>query len=512
MKTFDEKCDQRLENALNIVRWVIYESTSQLIMNLIGLAAKYLPHINETLQTNYFWSSTNFTLYGKTILEKHEWIAVNKTLQDYLINKSSFYAKVNFANEILKNFTSDPNSVTDSEESMAMNAINEVIEDNGCNDVMKNNIKLWINSERSQRFIGIYRIFNEFIKSESNSETYFHLRNCISLIIQISRESNNTINTNDLLSDYINAIVLNDNENFTHAKERLKDMLTKNNIHQILSNLYKYSYDSRLFIVHQEFERLSHISDENSVLKLLNNLYKCKQIDVNNWNDIWLNESFVYLIRNNINDARIKEKIAFSVSKMDISMYYLPEPIKRIINPILEEQSQQFNLPESVANIDDLLLILKKIIRLDNVPNEFNVLLVNSLGASEELEKLLIEIKALPFRDTNKKYIIDPWDINTIKSVVEAIESYRVESSLKEEEITKLDAQEIVFNIEVGHQNIESYDSKQSMRCQNHEFYPNVSIGDSYASVIGKSINRIMPNDFIKINQILAKPNLSSND
>jgi hypothetical protein len=224
-----------------------------------------------------------------------------------------------------------------------------------------------------------------------------------------------------------------------------------------------------------------------------------------NWRDLWKNNRFEHIIRSSIDDQRVLWKI-FQMGCQSRVPDYIPQDIAQKLNKLREDETD-IDLPKMIENFEEFAKLLREMRRKNKIPEKFKSILTDSIENNTLLFENLNEIEILKLFewDFKDKVFQGPIEMNRIIKAVGIID--------KLEDITSNNNKPIVNLL---NSIFEEKNRKKSVsdvrkifeRSESKKFYAEIHM--NLISVFGDSNELINLKEFVRLSQIIEKPNLNS--
>ncbi len=243
----------------------------------------------------------------------------------------------------------------------------------------------------------------------------------------------------------------------------------------------------------------------SAITNILTQLSDNTLFNEDNWRDLWKNNRFEHIIRSSIDDQRVLWKI-FQMGCQSRVPDYIPQDIAQKLNKLREDETD-IDLPKMIENFEEFAKLLREMRRKNKIPEKFKSILTDSIENNTLLFENLNEIEILKLFewDFKDKVFQGPIEMNRIIKAVGIID--------KLEDITSNNNKPIVNLL---NSIFEEKNRKKSVsdvrkifeRSESKKFYAEIHM--NLISVFGDSNELINLKEFVRLSQIIEKPNLNS--
>ncbi|CAG8743713.1 12195_t:CDS:1, partial [Ambispora leptoticha] len=393
--------------------------------------------------------------------------------------KDPFLAKVESIKKIIEQFNN--NIAAENAEKIFIQEIDSISTDSQCPIDTKTNIESWKESDFKTQYTETLNVLNE-LSIELAKEKFFHVLELISLLKSFCQPFSHKFSIdvfNTILQRYIKRLPF-DQDQFKSCRS----------LPELVSLLAKLNYDPQLYKLHQKLDDISGsgLDNEKAIINFFNLILNEK---IEN-EKFWLNSRVICLIGFS---PITMSKIARSKSYFNI-LSCMPDDIKKRLNEILQQEN--FEMPEILDDIDEVIKVFKHIIIIQDIePEAFRSLIENSISKNEELKKSFESADALFYWNEKEKYFDQPWDIQTIKDAYSRLEQWKRSSNARATKPT------IPVNfLDLDFKNID----KNIKKCNKKE----INVHENWRPIMGETISMIATKDYVEVRAIISAPKIET--
>nr|XP_032834726.1 interferon-induced very large GTPase 1-like [Petromyzon marinus]XP_032834728.1 interferon-induced very large GTPase 1-like [Petromyzon marinus] len=324
----------------------------------------------------------------------------------------------------------------------------------------------------------------EWLSSE-NQDGMTHVKSLISILKQMYKNDSYCFNAYDVINIYVGRIDFS-NFQYSNSNTFIDQCIERHQLHALIQHLSKLQYNRHLVMLQLAFDKLKEVNEPKAVvgvLQLLSNL----GLQENQWEDLWTNSSFKYLIRRVIEDFDVLQ----TMNLMD--HIFIPSEFqdKFPCNSVSL-------MPNDFSSLESVLSTFQKIITLKEIPRHFTSKFVQSIAKDATLEKSLNEANALIYWKERDKQFSEVWSLQTIKDAVKNIHKFN-----KNKESAELRRMQRDVGIDVKVDRQATTSSVQVKKAV-------VMVREDWHSVFGKSLPMITTYEYVMVRGVIKQPDFSS--
>ncbi|CAN0210923.1 unnamed protein product [Lampetra planeri] len=328
----------------------------------------------------------------------------------------------------------------------------------------------------------------EWLSSRDNSENQdgtIHVKSLISILKQMYQNDSYFFNAYDAINIYVGRIDFS-NSQYSSSNTSIAQCIEKHQLHALIHHLSKLQYNRHLVMLQLAFDKLKEANEPKAVVGVLN-LLLTLGLQENQWEDLWTNSSFKYLIKRVIEDYSVLQ----TMNLMDHTLIPKECQDKFPCNSVSL-------MPNDFSSLESVLSKFQKIITFKDIPHDFDNIFARSIVNDATLEKSLKEANALIYWNEKDKQFSEGWSLQTFKDSVDNIQKFNKE--MESAELRKLQ-RDVGIDVKVDRRpNTSSLQGKKVI----------VIVHEHWHSVFGKSLPMTTPYEYVMVRGIIKQPDFSS--
>ncbi|XP_061434127.1 uncharacterized protein LOC133359660 [Lethenteron reissneri] len=476
MQSFEDNVDEKLTDALHIVRSCLSRVDMYVIAMVTHFAIRDNPQMCSILEKNG-WRNVDCS-FGKDRLELQDCELISTALQGWLSSRDNFLTKVKSAKVIIQQFQLTSGPCTDNSIMSVNNAIQLVTDDPECPEYNFHEIQSLQESDFHNKCYVFLARADDYVVSSENQDGMTHVKTLISILKRMYQNDSYFFNAYDAINIYVGRIDLR-NSQYSSSNTSITQCIEKHQLHALLQHLSKLQYNRHLVMLQLAFDKLKEANEPKAVVGVLQ-LLSISGLQVNQWKDLWTNSSFKYLIRRVIEDYDVLQTMHF------MNRTFIP----RELQDKFSCKSVSL-MPNYFSNLESALSTFQNIITLKEIPRHFTQLFAQSIANDATLEKSLKEANALIYWKEKDKQFSEGWSLQTFKDAVDNIEKFN--KAKESAELHKMQ-RDVGIDVKVDVQANKAV----------------VMVREDWHSVFGKSLPMTTPFEYVIVRGIINQLDVSS--
>nr|XP_032834703.1 uncharacterized protein LOC116956925 [Petromyzon marinus] len=313
MQSFEDNVDEKFTDALHIVRSCLSRVDMDVIAMVTHFAIRDNPKISSILEKNG-WRNVDCS-FGKDRLELQDCELISTGLQEWLSSRDKFLTKVKSAKVIIQKFQLTSGSCTDDSVMRVNNAMQLVTDDPECPEYIVHEIQSLQESYCHDKYKVFLATADDYVVSSENQDGMTHVKALISISKRMYQNDSYLFNAYDAINIYVGRIDFS-NSQYSSSNRSIAQCIEKRQLHALIQHLSKLQYNRHLVMLQLAFDKLKELNEPKAVVGVLN-LLSNLGLQENQWEDLWTNSSFKYLIRRVIEDYDTQHKNKATLSRLD---------------------------------------------------------------------------------------------------------------------------------------------------------------------------------------------------
>ncbi|XP_075910970.1 uncharacterized protein LOC116956927 [Petromyzon marinus] len=483
MQSFEDNVDEKFTDALHIVRSCLSRVDMDVIAMVTHFAIRDNPKICSILEKNG-WRNVDCS-FGKDRLELQDCELISTGLQEWLSSRDKFLTKVKSAKVIIQKFQLTSGSCTDDSVMRVNNAMQLVTDDPECPEYIVHEIQSLQESYCHDKYKVFLATADDYVVSSENQDGMTHVKALISISKRMYQNDSYLFNAYDAINIYVGRIDFS-NSQYSSSNRSIAQCIEKRQLHALIQHLSKLQYNRHLVMLQLAFDKLKELNEPKAVVGVLN-LLSNLGLQENQWEDLWTNSSFKYLIRRVIEDYDVLQTMNLMDHTFIPSEFQDKFPCKSVSL-----------MPNCFSSLESALSTFENVISLKEIPQHFTDLFAQSIANDASLEKSLKEANALIHWQEKDKIFCEGWSLQTFKDAVDNIQKFN-----KAKESAELRKMQRDIGIDVKVDRRPTTSSEQANKAV-------VLVREDWHSVFGKSLTMTTPYEYVMVRGIIKQPDVSS--